>query len=105
MRRVVSGAGAVAPVKTAISASVRPRVRRWNTGSLIPPVPCRQARSRAELRAAAAAEDLRTVEDLLVQIIGKINPQRPEWVIPDEAHADRRANRHVIGDLQRFAGH
>src|SRR5664279_4455728 len=105
MRRVRSGAGAVAPVKAAISASVRPRVCRWNTGSLMPPVPCRPARSRSELRAAAEAEELRLVVACLGQRVGKIKPQRPEWGIPDQAHADRRANRLVIGDLQRFAGH
>ena len=88
-----SGVGSSAPVKAAISASVRPRVCRWNTGSLMPPVPCRQPRSRSELRAAAEPEELRTVVARLGQGIGKIEAQRPERGIPDETHTDRRAHR------------
>src|SRR5665213_1690077 len=76
IRRLSSeGAGGVAPVNMAISASVRPRPCRWNTGSLMM---CRLARPRSELRAAAEAEELRTVVACFGQGIGQVDAQRPE---------------------------
>src|SRR6185437_3177940 len=105
MRRPSSGAaGAAAPVNAAISANVRPCACLWNSGSLMPSLPCRHARPRSELGAAAEAEELRTIVARLGQGVGKIETQRPERRVPDQAHADRRSDRLVVGDLELFAG-
>src|SRR5665647_120340 len=87
IRRACAGAaGSVAPAKVAISSKARPLLCRRNTGSLIPPVPCRQPRPRSEPRAAAEAEDLRAVVALLRHGVGEIEAQRTERSIPDQAH-------------------
>src|SRR5665213_1333418 len=100
MRRAyLSGFDATAPVSATISSSVRPRVSRRNTGSLIPLVPCRlQTPRRLEFRATAEPENLRTVANfrpakrsraVFLQRIGQIEAQRTKRRIPDQPHTDR----------------
>src|SRR5262252_8370938 len=118
-RECGAGRTMLAPVKAAISSSVRPRDCRKNSGSLIllksgPRCP---GRPISEPRAAAEPENLGAVTHLadaahsrrtiFCQRISKVEPKWAERRIPEQADADGRADqpRTVETDLQCFTRH
>src|SRR5690348_2748532 len=94
---------ASAPVSAAISSTVRPRVCRRKIGSVISPAPYAHARAGSELGASAEAEPLRPVVALLGDRHREVEAQRAQGRIPDQADADRRADRGGIVESQVFA--
>src|SRR6185437_7467654 len=66
------------------------------------PAPCQNTRTGSEFRPAAEAEPLRAVVARLGNRHRKIEPQRSQRGIPDQANTNRRTDQFVIADLQGF---
>src|SRR5262249_37090785 len=89
-----------APVRAAIPPTVRADAVK-NTGPLMPPGSPPTRRTPAGPGSTTEAEQLRVVPRLLGQRVGQIEAQRTERRIPDQAHADGRADHRVVAERQR----
>src|SRR5262249_21201872 len=102
MRRSRSAPGrGLAPMRAAISRTLRPRPRLKKKGSVMPVPPAASAGGAHKFLPAAETELLNAVVRLLRERECIVEPQRPERRFPNEADPDRTTNVHPIVDWAR----